>query len=755
METSMHYTSANHADQVMEQINELRQNRELCDIILRCNNHRIAAHKLVLSVNSPYFRSLMNNRYYNEPGLYEHRLPGLEGDAVKQIVEFFYTSAVSVDEESVWTLLPAASKLHVAEIQNLCTEFLLANLQIENCLNIHKLATECLSSNLLKESTDYIKDNFEKLLEEDSFLDLEFEDAMPHLKRLGDTGLTNGQLLQAIKCWIIAAVDERQIYGYKIIRQFTNLAQKLEEFIPSEFLEVDQDEIGRRITQERENIDSRALLTSNSGMDLSGLNSGRNHFMDSEKPLRVETSPSYTNKGGIPVQSKPDQSNASLEKNNNIHSNISNGDDSEAHMCSECAEEFDSKTELEEHVKTHKVLIKRENVSPTSSNQNGLSSGTQSSTHSGRSSVSPRSFSSPAPKIFGPSIMNANATASSKNPLLNRSNSPYEDFIKMNNLDASRNMSYLSGSLKNRFDDESSGSYFDNYMRARGLDSPSFGTRTSWSPLSATSRPVNSGVPGEDLNFTCPICGKNYLDKDSLNRHVATHSNFPCPVCEKTYSTKSNLQTHMKKHSDENIFSCSTCDKSFVSASVLKAHLRTHTGDKPFVCPTCGVAFAKNIHLRRHLSIHTGIKPHECHVCGKRFSRSDHLKRHIQSIHTQDRPHICSICNKDFVRKYELNKHMKQCHYGVAVIDDDSEMNSSHESYNNSFSDPPSQIVRSLLPRFPLLNNSSAESSKNSASESRSREVTPTKSDGPSETSRDATTPIDMSHPIIKVEPTD
>lgn len=52
-----------------------------------------------------------------------------------------------------------------------------------------------------------------QLLEEDCFLDLEFQDAMPHLKRLGDTGLSNDQVLHAIKCWLVAAIDERQVYG--------------------------------------------------------------------------------------------------------------------------------------------------------------------------------------------------------------------------------------------------------------------------------------------------------------------------------------------------------------------------------------------------------------------------------------------------------------------------------------------------------------------------------------------------------------
>ena len=55
-----------------------------------------------------------------------------------------------------------------------------------------------------------------QLLDEDCFLDLEFNEAMPHLKRLGDTGLTNDQVLHAIKCWMVAAIDERQVFGLQV-----------------------------------------------------------------------------------------------------------------------------------------------------------------------------------------------------------------------------------------------------------------------------------------------------------------------------------------------------------------------------------------------------------------------------------------------------------------------------------------------------------------------------------------------------------
>lgn len=616
MEKTMHYTSVNHAHQAIEQINQLRNRRELCDIILRCNETRIFAHKLVLSVNSPYFKGLMNTRYYMEPGLYEHPLKGVEGDAVQTIVNFFYTATVSVNEETVWDLLPAAAKLHVAEIQSLCSNFLLSILDIENCLKIHHIATECLASNLLKESTDFIKENFDKLLDEDCFLDLEFGEAMPHLKRLGDTGLTNDQVLHAIKCWMVAAIDERQVFGPKIIKKFPNLAAKLEEFIPLEFLENESE------------IQENGIGSHNGSDKGRSENSCSPHSNKPQGPSQTPTVP--------------------------------NGKAEENFMCFECAEEFDTKAELEEHAKGHKVYLKKENISP---NQNHASkqSSKSNSPNSLSYSPTPTKFSTPPPRSF----------------------SPYEDYIKMNANKSLDFSSSLSSYLNNT--DDSGGSYFDQYMRARGLDSPSFGQRYSRSPTPSRVQSTNpllitvtSGtVDGSDMKFICPVCGKSYLDKDSLSRHYETHSHFPCNVCGKTYSTKSNLHTHMKKHSDDKTYSCNTCDKTFTSPSVLKTHLRTHTGEKPFICPTCGVAFAKNIHLKRHLSIHTGIKPHECKVCNKRFSRSDHLKRHVQSIHTQDRPHICSLCGKDFVRKYELNKHMKQSHWGFTVGEEDQEMDSS------------------------------------------------------------------------------
>ncbi|KAJ8306265.1 hypothetical protein KUTeg_016810 [Tegillarca granosa] len=316
-----------------------------------------------------------------------------------------------------------------------------------------------------------------------------------------------------------------------------------------------------------------------------------------------------------------------------LTNNVNHGNQDEkdgGFMCFECAEMFDSQAELNEHAKTHVVVVNHN--SPKSTLRN----------------LSPYEKDS--------SLDSSIWSISSSDQLGRSSNADSLEKSGPNNTDTI-DFKFIKSSQDGKVRTLSP----DVNKEATGMTSLVGKKQFTITVMSSTSE-------GGDLNYICPVCGKSYINRDSLSKHLEVHAGFVCSICGKSYTTKSNLQTHMRKHNGEDKpFNCTHCEKTFTSLSVLRVHLRTHTGEKPFECPTCGVSFAKNIHLRRHLSIHTGIKPHECNICKKRFSRSDHLKRHVQSIHTQDRPHICSLCGKDFVRKYELNKHMKQLHWGFTV----------------------------------------------------------------------------------------
>lgn len=191
--------------------------------------------------------------------------------------------------------------------------------------------------------------------------------------------------------------------------------------------------------------------------------------------------------------------------------------------------------------------------------------------------------------------------------------------------------------------------------------------------------------------FKCDICGKTFLQKNTLRAHQAfIHRGIKheCPECKKLYSTAAYLEQHRKSHDPTNkktLFSCEKCPNQFTSkanwerhmrkhegneimhlcdicglkvSSVgsLRHHKRTHTGEKPFKCDTCDKRFTTKCLLQVHQVVHTNERRFVCQVCGKRFTQKHSLTVHLRS-HTGEKPYACVICNKAFITKTLLKNH--------------------------------------------------------------------------------------------------
>ncbi|CRK92179.1 CLUMA_CG005714, isoform A [Clunio marinus] len=82
---------------------------------------------------------------------------------------------------------------------------------------------------------------------------------------------------------------------------------------------------------------------------------------------------------------------------------------------------------------------------------------------------------------------------------------------------------------------------------------------------------------------TCEHCGKRFLTKYALQRHMVTHTGARPYVC--TFSG---------------------CDRSFTQSNDLNKHIRTHVGENSYLCeyPGCSEAFKFKADLRHHESDH-------------------------------------------------------------------------------------------------------------------------------------------------------
>lgn len=162
--------------------------------------------------------------------------------------------------------------------------------------------------------------------------------------------------------------------------------------------------------------------------------------------------------------------------------------------------------------------------------------------------------------------------------------------------------------------------------------------------------PENSSRNRGDSGSTAPeglTSGDSCVGRESLIKHIKTptlETYFSCCVCGKSYIYKHNLQRHLRTHSDlthahRGSFCCSECGRTFVHRHNLQRHVQRHRGSpqtymktqtagRPFKCFHCGKTFTLLGFLQRHMVVHPQVKPFRCGVCRKRFFWRFQLKDH-------------------------------------------------------------------------------------------------------------------------------
>jgi len=163
----------------------------------------------------------------------------------------------------------------------------------------------------------------------------------------------------------------------------------------------------------------------------------------------------------------------------------------------------------------------------------------------------------------------------------------------------------------------------------------------------------------------CSQCAKSFRTAAGLHRHAEKeHSKAnACQECGKRYASALLLKRHVRRqHEGVDMVQCSICSRK-MRKGYLTSHMLLHSGRKPFQCDGCGLAFARDFALQRHKAeVHGGKGASRCRFpgCGQTFARAEERLRHEERHGGFE--FACRWCDEVFSSPSDLGRHRLLAH---------------------------------------------------------------------------------------------
>ena len=188
-------------ERAFEVLSELRNDNQLCDVVLSAGNHSISAHRVVLAACSPYFRAMFTGELA-ESRQSHVTLHGLNPLALDLLVNFAYTSRIDVTESNVQVLLPAANLLQLVAVRDACSSFLQSQLDATNCLGIKAFGDLHACSDLKMAAHIFALRNFIEVIKSEEFLCLSAREVVELISSDDLFVRTEEHVYEAVLCWV-------------------------------------------------------------------------------------------------------------------------------------------------------------------------------------------------------------------------------------------------------------------------------------------------------------------------------------------------------------------------------------------------------------------------------------------------------------------------------------------------------------------------------------------------------------------------
>ncbi|XP_063772785.1 kelch-like protein 31 [Pseudophryne corroboree] len=162
---------SSYGSNLMEGLSRMRQDSFLCDLTIGTKTKSFMAHKVVMASCSEYFYNILKK----DPTTQRVDLNDSSPLGLATVITYAYTGKITLSLYTIGSTLSSAIYLQIETLVNMCCDFLMQEINVENCMYVANIA-ETYGLKSTKESAQkFIRDNFIEFSETDQFLKLTFD----------------------------------------------------------------------------------------------------------------------------------------------------------------------------------------------------------------------------------------------------------------------------------------------------------------------------------------------------------------------------------------------------------------------------------------------------------------------------------------------------------------------------------------------------------------------------------------------------
>lgn len=195
-----HFKDKEQSSNLLLQLNRLRQENILTDVLLCSDNTEIPCHRNVLVSSSPYFRAMFCNNFVERQQT-KIDLKGITSTILSSIIDYVYTGLISISMDDVLPLMQAASMLQYGRLFEACSSFLQEQLSPDNCLSMIRLSDIMTCKSLRDKAKEMAMKSFCDVSISEDLCELSLPELMGYLE---DDSLCaeEEQVFETLVAWI-------------------------------------------------------------------------------------------------------------------------------------------------------------------------------------------------------------------------------------------------------------------------------------------------------------------------------------------------------------------------------------------------------------------------------------------------------------------------------------------------------------------------------------------------------------------------